>query len=291
MILEERPPYPFFDSGRPPVGLILTDLDGTFRPKSGRFHPDDLAALERAGRRGWVRVVATGRSLYSYEKAAPRDLPLDFILFSSGAGIIRTADWSLIRWAGLDGDETRRAAEALFNAGLDFMIHDPVPDNHHYRYYRQTTDNPDFERRISIYRDVTRAGRWEETDIGPAAQLVAVAPPDRDPQTTHAQIQQCLEGLTVIRTTSPLDGRSLWIEIFPGTISKAGSARWLGEQLGLGGERAAAVGNDYNDLDLLDWAGRAFVVGDAPAELIERFEPVASSDQAGLAEAIRRAMG
>jgi len=48
------------------------------------------------------------------------------------------------------------------------------------------------------------------------------------------------------------------------------------------------VGNDFNDLDLLEWAQTRFVMANAPAELRERFPTVASNDSCGVAEAIAR---
>ena len=47
-----------------------------------------------------------------------------------------------------------------------------------------------------------------------------------------------------------------------------------------------AVGNDYNDLDLLEWAGTAFLVDNAPDMLKNRCVSVASNDQGGVSEAI-----
>jgi len=65
-------------------------------------------------------------------------------------------------------------------------------------------------------------------------------------------------------------------------------ASHLASSLGLRAVSAAAVGNDYNDLDLLLWAGSGFVTGNAPAELRARFATVAGNDAAGVAEALRR---
>jgi hydroxymethylpyrimidine pyrophosphatase-like HAD family hydrolase len=48
------------------------------------------------------------------------------------------------------------------------------------------------------------------------------------------------------------------------------------------------VGNDFNDLDLLEWAQTRFVTANAPPELKERFPTVASNDRCGVAEAIAR---
>jgi len=47
------------------------------------------------------------------------------------------------------------------------------------------------------------------------------------------------------------------------------------------------VGNDYNDLDLLEWAGKSYVVENAPTDLKARFPAVASNNHGGVAEAAK----
>jgi len=47
-----------------------------------------------------------------------------------------------------------------------------------------------------------------------------------------------------------------------------------------------AVGNDYNDLDLLRWAAKSFVVNNAPGELLARFPAVRSGDESDFSEAV-----
>jgi hydroxymethylpyrimidine pyrophosphatase-like HAD family hydrolase len=51
-----------------------------------------------------------------------------------------------------------------------------------------------------------------------------------------------------------------------------------------------AVGNDYNDLDLLEWADHAYVVGNAPAELRARYTAVASNEEGGFSAAVKLAL-
>ena len=47
-----------------------------------------------------------------------------------------------------------------------------------------------------------------------------------------------------------------------------------------------AVGNDYNDRDLLEWARHAFVVANAAPPLKDRYTVVASNDDQGFADAV-----
>ena len=78
------------------------------------------------------------------------------------------------------------------------------------------------------------------------------------------------------------------IEIFAPEVSKSGAAAWLAASCGIAREEVCAVGNDYNDEDLLSWAGRAYVVGNAPPALRSRFVTVADNDHGGVAEAAAR---
>ena len=92
----------------------------------------------------------------------------------------------------------------------------------------------------------------------------------------------------VIQTTSPLDGKSTWIEIFPSTVSKSQTAAWLAKTLGIDENSVVAVGNDYNDLDLLHWSSSSYVVANAPADMKSHFACVATNNNGGVAEAAER---
>jgi hypothetical protein len=99
-------------------------------------------------------------------------------------------------------------------------------------------------------------------------------------------VRQKLKGLTVIQTTSPIDGRSTWIELFPAGVSKGLTAAWLAGELGIPRTCTLSVGNDFNDVDLLEWAQTRFVTANAPPELKQRFPAVASNNHGGVTEAI-----
>ena len=57
---------------------------------------------------------------------------------------------------------------------------------------------------------------------------------------------------------------------------------------GIDRKQVFAVGNDYNDMDMLHWAERGFLVENSPPELKPHFELVASNEAGGVAEAIER---
>jgi Cof subfamily protein (haloacid dehalogenase superfamily) len=280
-------PLPDRHNGRTPCGLFVCDFDGTLLRSDRSFSDTDLNALIRLGELGIIRAVATGRSIYSIKTVSISDLPVDFILFSSGAGICHHPGGHVIRKVSLKTHEVDLAIKILKANNLDFMVHRPIPDNHFFSYFESTPDNPDFKNRIALYHQFAKPLEKEVDGFGNATQLIVILPP-ADNRPVIAALKSALPGFNVIQTTSPLDGQSTWIEIFPATVSKSLTAEWLCAAYGLRADRALSVGNDYNDIDLLEWAGCSFVVNNAPHDLKKRFPAVASNNENGVAEAVNR---
>ena len=268
-------------------GLFVCDFDGTLLRSDRSFSDADLAALVRLGDYGIIRAIATGRSLYSINTIPISSLPVDFLIFSSGAGINRHPEGQIIRNTGLEARQVRHAIQILQANELDFMVHRPIPENHAFSYFESTTDNADFKRRIEIYHQFAKPLDANADGFDMATQLLAVVPPD-DTRPLIQTLRKALPDLNILQTTSPLDGRSTWIEIFPATVSKSLAAAWLAQAYDLDAGQALSIGNDYNDLDLLEWAGSSFVVANAPPDLTDRFPTVASNDKDGVAEAIHQ---
>ena len=269
-------------------GLFVTDFDGTLLRSDGSFSQRDLDALESLAQRGVKTAVATGRSLYSFEHSAGVDLKMDYLIFSLGAGIIRLSDRKLLYQKNLSPEMVKQGLDFMRNSAFDFMLHDPVPDNHRYVYRRMKGKNTDFETRIERYREFGRTlDSMTLNDFGEAAQFLAVVPQSETNDALRSS-KDGLPGLSVIRSTSPLDHKSGWIEFFHPEVSKSKTAAWLASRLKIAPANIMAIGNDYNDLDLLEWAPRSFVVENAPADLKSRFQQVASNDNGGFAEAVER---
>ena len=90
----------------------------------------------------------------------------------------------------------------------------------------------------------------------------------------------------MIRATSPLDGESVWLEIFAPGVSKGSAAAWLAARLGVVPAAALGLGNDYNDLELLEWTGHSYVVADAPAALRARYAQTRANGNGPLSAAL-----
>ena len=272
--------------------MFISDLDGTLLRSDRTFSTRDLDALDRLGRMGVTRVLATGRSVFSLKRSVPGPLPFDYLIFSTGLGVAPYPGSTphIMKTEGLNADQTLDIARQFKDMALDFMIHDPLPDNHTFVYDGPSGSNPDFMTRIGFYEHHCRPMDNGPLCPGPSSQIIAMVP-ETSGHGIYLELKRRLTAYTVIRTTSPFDGKTLWIEVFPESVSKASAAFWLADHLGIDRRNIAAVGNDYNDESLLCDVEKAYVVENAPEDLKQRFTVVSSNDRHGVSDAVKDAFG
>lgn len=276
--------------------MFISDIDGTLLTSKRQIAAVDLEALANLRRHGVLVVLATGRSAYSFARwlqgpgslCCTRSLPADYLIFSTGAGILETLNGRLLRSLHLELDQVEAAVSLLDRLKLDYMVHRAIPDTAHFLYRQHSGGNTDFTRRLQLYSTYAHPYDGERLqEYGAVTQILVIAS-----GATGHEMAACLAELlplcSVVKATSPLDGESMWIEIFHRQVSKSGAAAWLAAHCGIAREEVCAVGNDYNDEDLLAWAGRAYVVANAPEVLRRRFPTVAANEYGGVAEAAAR---
>ena len=277
-------------------GLVAVDFDGTLHCSGREKGPDNIVktvpsgiceenhrALETLKTRRMCRVIVTGRSLFSFQRAAEKlNLDIDYLIFSSGAGTLRWPDRKLLKCARLCEGEIRKISAVLMAEKADFMIQAPIPDNHHLHYWSSGEGHPDYHRRLEIYREWSRPWDPGERDPAEASQFIAVLPPGAELEPFYRR----LKDFSLIRATSPIDHESIWLEIFPPAVNKGRATEDLARSLGLSATDVLGVGNDTNDLDLLEWAGTAYTVADAHGGLADKFPFTGTCGEGGFAGAV-----
>lgn len=265
--------------------MVITDLDGTLLNPQQQVSDNDLRSLKLLGKYNIYRIIATGRSIFSLNKVIPPDFPIDYLIFSSGSGIL---DWNtkeMLYSQSLKSDEVVVIAKCLKKMNLDFMIQKPIPDNHYFVYHQTRNANSDFFRRLKSYEQFASPLPSDPKEFGDAGQFVVIIQND---VSIYERIHENLSQFKVIRSTSPLDGSSIWVEIFPKSVSKGSAAAWLCQRLGCDPAAVVAIGNDFNDIDLLNWTKHSFVVENAPPELKQKFEITDSNINSGFTKMIQK---
>lgn len=268
------------------ISIIFTDLDGTLLDSDRNVSEINLSCLHELGERDIVRVIATGRSCFSFRKVINNDFPADYLIFSSGAGILNLQTTELIYSANLQTEDIKYISGQLKHQKVDFMVHHKVPENHRFVYHSTDRGNADFNRRIEIYREFGDNFTETGTNPDPAAQIIAIFPDDVEKFTA---VKKHLNGYQITRTTSPLDGRSIWMEIHPKDVNKGSAASRLCHHLDIDHHHTFGIGNDYNDIDLLNFTSYSYLVANGPDELKRHYRQAKSNNEDGFFHAILEA--
>lgn len=255
--------------------MVITDLDGTLFNDNREVSLTDMKSLYWLGENNILRVIATGRNFYSLSKVIKSSFPIDYLIFSSGAGIFNWKTKQILHEEFIQKNEVKEIARILIDHKVDFMIHEPIPENHKFLFHRASALNPDFDRRIEVYKDFASLLDPATNEHHNACQIIAVLPNNIE---LFHELKEKFTDLKIIRTTSPLDGESIWMEIFPENVSKGHAIEWLCKKLNVSPEVTISIGNDYNDLDMLEFTAHSYIVANAPEDLQKKF-PVCSSNQ------------
>lgn len=262
--------------------VAFTDLDGTLLNDEKQVSEQDYATLKALAKNNVARVAATGRPLQHVFTVIPEDYPLDYVIFSSGAGIIRWEDKAILYKQSLLQNEIKNVYALLMRHDLSFAIQHPIPDNHYFYYQINGTVTADFQNRCKRYASYARPLPGNGKKITRASQFLVTFNTMQAFNKIAAQIPR----LQIIRATSPADFQTIWMEIFPQNVSKGQTANWLIDHLKVEKRHTFAIGNDYNDLHMLQWAAASYVVDNAPEELKQQFTSTLSNRDSGFSRAI-----
>ena len=266
------------------IKALFTDLDRTLLKDNGMFSEANLKAMKDLSDNNVKLIIATGRNTLSAKKVLTKKHEFDFLMFSSGAGIINWQNSEIIYENNLNTRDTQRTIDILLNNDVDFMVHDVIPENHKF-YYWIHHSLPDFKRRIKLYEEFAQPLELDRSPIK-ATQLLVVLKQEEEEK--YELIKNELKFVKVIRATSPLDHKSIWLEIFPRNISKGQSAEWLCRNLEIEQEETVGIGNDFNDMDLLEMTYKSYVVANAPEALKQKYEIVSSNEEDGFTEVVNK---
>ncbi|MCW0484146.1 HAD family hydrolase [Gaoshiqia sediminis] len=261
------------------IGLVATDLDGTLLRNDKSISPDDLRMLELLGERNILRVVATGRNLKKVREVIPDHVPFDYVAFSSGAGIYDCLKRELIYYQNIQQGTVNRILELLITKDLNFHLFRPVPNNFRCWYHRGKEFCHEFERYFGFHNSVSEALPNSGQVNSDACQFLVMF---RDAAQFHdlkAELEHQCEDIKVLRASSPLDSGYVWMEIFHRTVSKGNAIRFLCEHRQILPETTFGIGNDYNDLDLLDFTSFSYLTDNGPEELKARYRYAPSNEE------------
>ncbi len=271
------------------IKLIATDLDGTFLRNDRSISQRNLEALKKLGEKGIVRVAATGRNLEKVKQVIAADVPFDYIVFSSGAGVYCWNRKEHIYAKNMAAHSTEKISAFLVSEKINFHVFYPVPHNHKHYYFRGSWECDEFNRYFEFNKAEAKELNTGNLDKGEMCQYLVIIKEDEQ---HFAFLKQKIESLCpdvrVIRASSPITKGYIWVEIFHKAVSKGNGVNEICKLHGIEQNTTVGIGNDYNDFDLLKFTRYSFLTENAPTEIKHQFPLVPTNEEDAFAEMVQK---
>ena len=275
-----------------PVRLIAIDIDGTLLDSRSQVSPTNLEALQRAHQAGIEIVLVTGRR-HSFALPIAESLGFDLWIISSNGAVTRST-----RGESFHRDLLPRAtAVHLCRSMREFR------DNTVITFDRETMGAIVCEQHERLYGVIQR---WMEKNapfieyVNPIEKALVEDPIQvmfcGEVELMKSAVQRLLEcefanAITVLRTQ--YDHRNLTIvDVLHGGCSKGHALERWASHRGLDRSEVMAIGDNYNDIEMLTFAGHPVIMGNASDDLKQNGWTVTlHNDESGVAAAIEQVLG
>jgi Cof subfamily protein (haloacid dehalogenase superfamily) len=270
------------------IRLVATDLDGTFLKNDRSVSPNNLEALHLLGKNNIIRVAATGRNLKKVQEVLTTEMPFDYIVYSSGAGIFDWRQQNQVKFQNIGKHSVKKLIDTFIHGNYNFHAFYPAPENHMHWYHRGGNWCDEFERYFSFnnsYASELKPLSFPETEL---CQFLVIIPEDETKfQQFKSEIESVCADIRVIRSSSPITKGFIWIEVFHRSVSKGNGVKHICNLLEIKPNETLGIGNDYNDFDLLDFTGHSFLTENAPHEIKHLYPIVLSNENDAFANVIQ----
>jgi len=271
------------------VRLVATDLDGTFLRNDRSISEENLRALTDLGDAGIIRVAATGRNLRKVKEVIPSGTPFDFIVFSSGAGIYHWTDGRFISGINISPASSALLSGFLMKRNLNFHAFFPVPDNHQLYFFRGGEHCEEFERYFSFHNSFAFPLQPDQPFPDGLCQYLIIIREDKSLfDQMKAEIESAFDEVRVIRSSSPITNGYIWMEVFNRKVSKGNGIIEICRLTDVHPDQTLSIGNDYNDIDMLEITAHSYITDNAPEEIKAHYLTIPSNEEHGFSHIVRQ---
>jgi Cof subfamily protein (haloacid dehalogenase superfamily) len=272
--------------------LVAIDIDGTLVDSTFKVPAANLHALKRAHEAGIHIVLATGRR-HTFALPIAQSLGLDVCLISSNGAVTRTAAGELFH-RDLMRQETARK---LLDHMTEFLGRAVIT------FDKDSRGALVVERTDLLSQNIQR---WVEKnapyieEVVPLLRCLTVDPvqamfcgeiEQMRPLEERLRDGSLDQEITVLKTQ--YEPRNLCIlDVLKKGCSKGHALERWAAHLGVSAAETLAIGDNYNDVEMLEFAGHPFVMGNASDDLKQNGWPVTrDADDCGVAAALEQVFG
>ena len=275
----------------PPIRLIAVDIDGTLLNSKFHISEKDLEALRRANQQGIEVILVTGRR-HAFASPIAQQLGFDLWLISSNGAVTRSLQGEAFHRDLLPVASCRELCHAMREFRGNMVVTfdkeskgalvlermDELTGS--IRHWLEK--NMQYIEFVVPIENALVADPVQAMFCGPIARMQAAV--------RTLESAQLREQITVVRTEYL--ARDLCIvDVLNRGCSKGHALKRWADHRGIPREQVMAIGDNFNDLEMLAFAGTPFIMGNACEELKSRGWPVTcSNDENGVAAAVEQVL-
>jgi len=276
---------------KPSIRLLATDIDGTLLNPQFQISEGDLNALRGAHAQGIEIVLVTGRR-HRFALPIAEQLGFDLWLISSNGAVTRSLAGQTFHRDMMPAETCRRLCGAM----QEFRGHTVLT------FDKEGKGAIVLERLDELGASIRR---WLEKNmefiefVAPVEDALVADPVQAMFCGTMARMKEALMALegagmngsvTVLRTEYPERDLSM-IDVLNAGCSKGHALERWAKHRGFSREQVMAVGDNHNDVEMLEFAGHPFIMGNACDELRARgWSVTRGNGECGVAAAVEMAM-
>ncbi len=269
------------------IQLVVIDIDGTLLTPEGTITAPTLIAVQAAQQSGIVVTLATARRYYNTIKIA-NELCLDTsLILYDGAMIVQHPHKTLLRTHPLQAEVGQQAVELLVRHKLQPVVHPATGIVEQIWTGPADYDNPWVEAYFTSVPEQVRRMSFETLCTGHPDPIRIVAFASDEIIHTLLPEVSALDCRWTI--TSRGNYGSAELAIMNPTCSKARGVAELAQYLTIPLEQIMAIGDNNNDIEMLQTVGWGVAMGQASetVKLAARAVTASNRDN-GVAQAIER---
>jgi hypothetical protein len=279
----------------PPVRLAAIDVDGTLLPTFTReISPRNVRALKAAQAAGITVAIATGRrTAYTAPLVEGLGLGSDMPLITSNGAVTRTLGGESLDRCLLESRVARGLCGLLRPFGaLIFTFDQPGRGELVLEDIKEATG------RIALWVEANRQAIEEVKPLEDALrdgedpiQCMVAGSLDQMRKAEEALKASPWNGLCeCVKTEYPERDLTI-LDLLAPKVSKGWALQRLAARLGIDRKETMAIGDNWNDVEMLEWAGQGVMMGNAVQELramakTRGWKQVPPNDQDGVAVAL-----
>lgn len=267
--------------------MLVADVDGTLMARNGHVSPRVRAAIRAALAAGTLVVLATGRWFRSARPIA-RELGLDLpIILHNGALVKDLVTGDVLDHCHLPRDMAERAIAIIRDHGLQPIVYENVFSGELLVTGPAALDSRFTAQYLATKTDHLRRVQLDDLRLVDDPIQLAVADTAERADPLVAELAKGPWQTVTSMSLAVPDAR--FVEVLSPGCSKATAMQRLATGRGVGLHEVVAVGDNYNDLDMIEAAGLGVAMGNAPPDVRARADVVVPGvEEDGLAIAIER---